>query len=65
MLKVGDVLKAQYYCFPDHTTPGKEYVVTKVEEVLEGVCGVEMFWIIDDLGQECMPISTLFQRVKK
>lgn len=58
-LKVGDILIAEKYCgFPDHTTLGKEYAVSKVQEVE----GREMFWIMGDNGEESFPVSTSFKR---
>lgn len=59
-LKVGDVLIAEHYCgFPDHTTQGREYVVTRVNESWDGRV---MFHIIADDAQERFPISTSFRR---
>jgi len=63
MLRVGDLLEAEGYCYPDNLTPHKKYVVTKIEECPEGVGGGVMFWVIDDLGQESMPKSTVFHRI--
>lgn len=60
-IEVEDILIAESYCgFPDNTTKGKEYVVTKTELISNGRM---QFWIIDDNGQERLPISTTF--VKK
>lgn len=59
-MKVGDILIAEHYCgFPDNTTKGKEYQVTKVKEMFDGRI---MFWIINDDGKESFPISTTFKR---
>ncbi|MCA1064713.1 hypothetical protein QTG56_24185 (plasmid) [Rossellomorea sp. AcN35-11] len=59
-MKIGDILIAEHYCgFPDNTTKGKEYDVSKVENHFDGRV---MFWIIDDIGEERFPISTTFKR---
>lgn len=59
-LKAGDILIAEHYCgFPDYTTEGKEYVVSKATEMFDGRI---MFRIIADDGKERMPVSTTFKR---
>lgn len=59
-IKVGDILVAESYCgFPDSTTKGKEYVVSKVEVLTDGRI---MFWIIGDDGKEHFPVSTKFKK---
>jgi hypothetical protein len=59
-LQVGDILIADSYCgITDNTTQGKEYIVSKVNEMFDGGT---MFWIIDDKNQERFPISTTFKK---
>jgi len=59
-LKAGDILIAKHYCgFPDETTEGKEYEVSRAEEMSDGRI---MFYIIADDGKERLPISTTFKR---
>lgn len=58
MLKAGDVVVADKFCgFPDNTTKGKEYTISKVEHFSDRT----MFWIIDDNGEERFPVSTAFK----
>lgn len=58
-IKAGDILIADKYCgFPDSTTQGKEYMVSRVEEFADKT----IFWIIDDNGEERLPVSTTFKR---
>lgn len=60
-MNTGDILIAESYCgFPDNTTKGKEYIISKVERHFGGRV---MFWIIDDNGVERLPISTTFKRI--
>ena len=60
ILKVGEILIAEAFCgFPDSTTQGKEYIVSKVDRNRYG--NVE-FKIIDDNGIERFPISTRFKK---
>lgn len=59
-LKAGDILIAEHYCgFPDETTKGNEYEVSRTEEMSDGRI---MFYIIADDGKERLPISTTFKR---
>lgn len=59
-LKVGDILIAKNWCgFPDGTTEGKEYEVTEVKTFPDNRI---FFHIINDLGNEVLPISTTFKR---
>ena len=59
-MKVGDKLIAESYAgkFPDGTTEGKMYTVSKVEEFSDRV----MFYIINDEGKVTFPVSTVFVR---
>lgn len=59
-IKEGTVLVAEYGCdFPDRTTKGKEYKVTKVDDY-EGL-GQRFFRIVNDEGKDVLPISTRFR----
>jgi hypothetical protein len=57
-VKVGDKLKAQWSeSYTDHTTQDKIYEVIEVKKI--------GFFIINDKGERCFPISTTFIRVNE
>ncbi len=56
-INVGDVVKAKAFCgFPDGTTKGSRYKVTRVERAYKQ----RLFFIINDEGKEVLPVSTVF-----
>jgi hypothetical protein len=42
--------------YVDHVTEGKEYKVTKINDI--------GFWIINDEGKEVFPVSSRFKKIK-
>jgi hypothetical protein len=55
-MKIGDKLRAKWTeNFADFVTQDAIYEVIKVDE-----CG---FWIINDKGKECFPVSTSFTKI--
>lgn len=57
MLKVGDKVIAQWTEeFIDHVTEGNLYEVSRVEDI--------GFYIINDKGVECFPVSSRFNRME-
>lgn len=55
-IKDGDKLKANFSeNISDNVTKGKVYEVVRVKKT--------GFWIINDLGNECFPISTTFTKI--
>ncbi|GIN21435.1 hypothetical protein [Siminovitchia fordii] len=55
-MKIGDKLTPQWSeSLSDHVTKGKVYEVVEVKDV--------GFFIINDKGEKCFPISTTFMRV--
>lgn len=55
MLKVGDKLTAEWTEeYIDHVTEGRKYEVLRTSNI--------GFYIINDKGEECFPISSQFKR---
>jgi hypothetical protein len=55
MLKVGDILTAKWTeNLVDYVTKDKTYEVSRVEDI--------GFYIINDKGTECFPVSAQFKR---
>jgi hypothetical protein len=55
-MKVGDKIKAQWSePYVDHTTQDRVYEVIEVKKI--------GFFIINDKGERCFPISTTFIKV--
>jgi hypothetical protein len=59
-IKVGDKLIAVKFCgFPDGTTEGKVYTVTRIESGWNQ----KLFFIKNDEDREVLPISTVFKKL--